>query len=299
MNSTVQKIYNSKNDLWGEPQIYKGVSFYPLRISDSRGTELFYRIFQFPKNYIPDKQIIKMSYLKYLLFVIQQGINPDGTEMKDQLIEFFGFITRGKKVDFYYNEDVKTIGDLTVIMKIGEVNFSEQDFDDIREIVLTQNCLSVEYIEAYNPELEKFVGATGRFKNITFGDNVFIYCAMTSKTIFDIKDLTLYQFKKSFERVSLLYNHGLYSPLEISGQIKSKTGGEIVKHFMDYIPEEKRYSDILIPTEQFVQNNPDLAKDFEAIHGKGRVVIENQPPDVPLYQPPTPPKTRRGKNRNL
>ena len=76
------------------------------------------------------------------------------------------------------------------------------------------------------------------------------------KTIFEIENYTLYQFHKHFERMILLHSYNVYGPLEISGQIKSKDGSEITKHFLTPIEKQGRYSSILIEKEKFLRDNP-------------------------------------------
>jgi len=45
----------------------KDTFFYPIKIIDGVSHNLFYKVFQFPKNYIPDRDILRASYLKYLI----------------------------------------------------------------------------------------------------------------------------------------------------------------------------------------------------------------------------------------
>ena len=76
MNEYVSRLYKQNNDIFGIPQEYKGVKIYPISISEVMVLELFNKLLFFPKKYIPDKKIWKMSYLKFLLYVIQSKVDP-------------------------------------------------------------------------------------------------------------------------------------------------------------------------------------------------------------------------------
>jgi|WetSurMetagenome_2_1015567.scaffolds.fasta_scaffold23156_4 hypothetical protein len=268
MNDLIKYFYNPKNDIFGFPQIYRNIKFYPLKILDTEYLDLFYKIFQYPKNYIPEKEIIKMSYLKFLVRVIQATIDPQGEQVRERIVKFLKYITKKENIIIYFTfpdqVDISNFEELleNVLINIAIDNqvFTEQDFDVIREIILVQNGLSTEYIESYNPELEKYLEFENRQTgDITFEDEIWIFCSLLNKTIKEIESYTLYQFKKQLERLLLIHNYNLYKPLEVSGQISSKDGREIVKNFMIHFKEsEGRYDSILIKQESYVEDNPSL-----------------------------------------
>ena len=268
MNDLVKYFYNQKNDIFGYPQIYRDIKFYPLKISDTEYLDLFYKIFQYPKNYIPNKEIIKMSYLKFLTQVIQASTDPQGKQIEEGIVKILKYITKKDNIEFSWGlPDQVDIGDLDgllekilISIKIEDKVFTEQDFDVIREIVLVQNGLSTDYIESYNPELEKYLEFENRrFGDLSFEDEIWILCSLLGKTIHEIESYTIYQFRKHLERMMLLHNYDMYSPLEVSGQISSKDGKEIVKHFMTHFDESAgRYGSILVKQDAFVEDNPSL-----------------------------------------
>ena len=61
MNENVRAIYNPSSDIWGLPQTYKTIKFYPIKVHDQDKQDLFYRIFAQPKSYINKKEIVKLS----------------------------------------------------------------------------------------------------------------------------------------------------------------------------------------------------------------------------------------------
>ena len=60
--------YDTTLDIWGEPQEYRGIKFYPIKLKELKYQRLMYGLFGYPKNYIPDKTILKLSYLKFLFY---------------------------------------------------------------------------------------------------------------------------------------------------------------------------------------------------------------------------------------
>ncbi len=271
MEKNARIVYEPEKNIFGYPQTFKNIKFHPIRLKEVRAQTLFYQLFGYAQRYIPDKKVLKMSYLKFLLYVAGYFYNKARhIKIIEDIKEFFQLITRSENVSFsfkYFDIPGEIPDKIGIFLEIDGVKFSEQDFDVIREIVLAQNGLSVDYIESYNPELEKHLEfVNNRFKDLTFEDEIYIFCSLLHKSINEVEDYTIYQFKKHFERMLMYFNYTIYSPLEISGQIKSKTGGEIVAHFMAPIKERGRYDSILISVEEFLKSHPDIPSERENIH---------------------------------
>ena len=257
--------YDDIKDIWGDPQEFKGVKFYPIKLKEFKYQRMMYGIFGYPKNYIADKTILKMSYLKFLLYVVQPSLHKnDGEDIQKDLIEFLKFVTKTEKVTISMkaNEvENLTIDDILLVIDIdGEIIY-EDELELIREIVLKQNGISIEYIEEYNPDLEEKLRFVNKDINFTFEEELFTFCSMLRKTIIEIGEYTLYQFKNHMERLSIYVDFELFKPLEVSGQISLKDGkkGEIIKHYLSHIPQGHRYDAILIRKDKYVAES-DLFK---------------------------------------
>jgi len=261
MNSVVEKIYDITKDVYGQPQTYKGIDFFPIKVKDVETKQLLYKLFFHPKNYIPDKVILKMSYLKFILYIVNEWYRGTDLEMDVQsdLIKFLNNITQ--KNDVLYKSKVIDNGsdifnNVEVKIVIGGVEFSEQEFDNIREIVLEQSGYSLSYIEEYNPELEKRMEFFNRnVSNTDYKDEIYSFCALTGMSEDEVGEKTLYQFKSRFEREILVKEYELFKPLEVSGQVSSKSGKEIFKHYLSHISKGGRYSAILIDKDQFLEES--------------------------------------------
>jgi len=262
MGNYVDSIYKKDNDIFGLPQIYKGIEFHPVKIKEVEIKNKLYMLFFNPKNYIPDKQVLKTSYLKFLLYLIQGALthSEKDVNVQKELIDFLSYVTK-ENVEISIEEGViksdNIFDKVSVHIMIGGKRFSEQDFDNIREIVVRQNGSSVEYIEEYNPELEQKLSFMNRnSSDIDFKDEVFSFCALTGMSEIQAGEETLYQFKHRFEREMIIKDYNLFKPLEISGQISSKSGNEIFKHYLSHIPEQqRRYGSILIEKNKFLEQS--------------------------------------------
>lgn len=251
--------YKKENDLWGVHQSYKELNIYPIKLKDYKILEYVYKSIAFPKNWIPDRNILKMSYLKYILSVVQPSSDRD---IDKDIISLLKYVTKNEDISVLFQETTSVEGtaDFNLFVKIGNINYTEYDFDNIREIILEQCGIGVDYIEAYNPELEarlKSINASSD-DDVDFMDEVLIFCSLLKKTIYEIEEYTLYQFKKHFERLMILEECELYKPLESAGFIKLKNGE--IKHYMSGANKKTgRYDSILVSKEDYI-NNSDVFK---------------------------------------
>lgn len=256
MNETVSKIYRSENDIFGIPQTYKGVDFYPILIKDLKYQDLFYKIFAHPKSYIANVDVLKASYLKFLVYVLYQQFGPTGQEVVVQLEDILRYITKQEKVEvlFKQNDGRSGLESVDLMVRINEVGFSELEFDDIREIVLEQNNLSIEYVESYNPELEAHLEFINRnMGELSFQDQVFTFCVIMKIGLDEVRKYSLFQFSNLMEKLLTLKEYDLYKPLLVSGQITLKSGD--IKHYLYHSTKSGRYDAIFINKDAFMETN--------------------------------------------
>jgi len=250
MNPNVSKIYDIEKDILGEPQEYKGIKFYPIKLlGESKYKNLFHNLLCYPKNTIPDKKVLKMFYLKFILRVM-------GFDKKDDLEDFLRHICRTDKIQILF-EDIESLADIENIkfyIQFGDVKITEYEFDDIREIILQQNGSSIEYINKYDASLEeKMQFINKEFNELTFEENIFTFCCLSGLSISDLKDYTMYQFKKHSTRLSLWRNYEAFKPVEVVNP--SKDGKEVIKHYLTHVDDNDRYGAILIKRKDFEEGN--------------------------------------------
>jgi hypothetical protein len=259
MNEQVKAIYKEMNDVWGKPQTYRGIQFHPINLVDSEYLDMMYRYFAQPKNYIQDVAVLKMSYLKFLIMLAGDKKEKFQSDIRD----FFKYVTKNDDIsDFRWKIiDVNKpadINNISIEIDIAGVVICEADFENIREIILQQNGLSVEYVEEYNEDLEKKLEFFSEVDDTNYIDQLFTFSLLEDRTMDEIGKYTMYQMKHLLERSFTLKHYDLYKPLVVSGQITLKSGE--VKPFLYHIGQKGRYSSIKMDVKEYLDKNKDIFK---------------------------------------
>lgn len=243
-----------------EPQIYKNLELYPILILDTDIYNLFLETMCAPKDFNVEKDIIKMSYLKYLLFFLQglYDINTGTGEYSyiytNKLTVLLEYITR-KPVSI--KQIIDNFKDDNIIFHyeiyIGDETYYENDFDNIREIILEQNGKNLEYIESYNPELEKTLEFTMRNSpnRAPLQNRIYMYSTITHVDISDMTRWTVSEFEEKENMLRLYEEWRIYKPLEASGKIELKGKDKIPSPFEYEEKSKDRYASILMEVNDF------------------------------------------------
>lgn len=244
---------------WGEPQTYNGLKIHPIKLNKKHIYDIVMQLLSHNKNVNPSIEIIKMSYLKFILLIMQQQPHFNNVNIVDILTEMLNEVLQEEceiRVQEIYDEYDNVMDYKFFFATISnDVSYSEGDFDKLREIILEQNGISLDYINQYDPTLEEHLSFYRRKDNSgTFEENLFSFCAYMKLNINDVKDYTFYQYGKMMDRIGLLINFQIYKPLEASGQISTK-GGDGIDHWTSHIKKRGRYDEILIKKDEFVKDN--------------------------------------------
>lgn len=250
-------IYKADNDIWGLPQSYLGLTIHPILITDKRTEQLFHRYICVPKRYIQDADILRMSYLKFLTLVVSVSIGIAIEKVFDEICELLSSVTKVPKeeisVDIKTKESAMSFRDVYIQVKLGDTIIDESDFDILREILLIQNGLSLRFIEDYDPVLEeKLLVKAGQDKTED-EDRILVFASLLGKTIDEVKNYTLYQFKHHYQRIVAIEDFRMYKPLEISSGAASK--GSKIKGYYSMEKQQGRYDSILLDKDKFVQDS--------------------------------------------
>jgi hypothetical protein len=267
MNAEAKKYYNEYNSIFGLPQSYKGVLLYPLKIKDIEYINLFYELFAYPKISIAqqDIKILKMSYIKFLFYILQSIIDADLKEesFQDKLKRFLQYITKINEVFFKTPNEKASINNMIMTIEIGDKILTEIDFENIREIVLEQNGSSIEYVEEYNEALEKDLAFIYKNnKKYNFKDQVYSFAAQFYKTISEIQDCTIYEMKNLMDSMGAIQEYRLQViPLtEVNKDYE-------FRHYLKHLENRGRYADVLQDVDEF-KNKTDFFSSNEEIANK-------------------------------
>ena len=251
MKEFLRKNYKMGNDIFGLPQEYKGIKLYPIKLKDLNYQEIFYSTFTHPKSYIPNKEVLKSSYLKFFIYVVIPNMNTDSEMIFKEFMHLLNYITHEEDIDLIpVRKDGEGLDSIDLFIQFGDIKLNEKDFDNMREIILEQNGLSIEYIEEYRPDLEKKLNFVNRGEdNLTLKDRIFTFCSLMRIDVNHLVDYTILQFNDHFEKLINLKEFDLYKPLLVSGQIELKNGE--IKHYLYHSKKSGRYEGILTSMEDF------------------------------------------------
>lgn len=254
-----------KKHLRREPQTYRNLEIYPILLLDTDIYEIFLETMCIPKEYIPNKSILKMSYLKYLLFFVQGSYTSDGIDIdvKEKLTKLLKYVTRKEVyikqiIDDILESDIEFHYEIY----IDDVTYHEYDFDMMRGIILEQNGKSIEYIESFNPELEKSLSFFFRNQggSTSLYHRILIYSAISNIDISDMVTWTITEFEIKEDILKKYEEWKIYRPLESSGQIEVKSPNKIDNPFEYREKSKDRYESILINADSFERDLKQFAQ---------------------------------------
>lgn len=225
------------NNVFGKPTEYKSIKIYPIKINNMLEFYENVNCLTINKNKIPDVEVIKMSYLLFLITLSQK--EPEILEM---LYRTLNMVLKDQKYELgFQNEKLK--------LKVNDIIISDFDFDNIKNIILKQNLLNIEQI--LDPELEKRLKEAEEFmssrnKSATLEERIIAYHCVSGMKYEDIEQLTIYQFNKGLERMQLIKNFEVYTyPLLKGGSTNQ------IQDWLMHIEEKGRYDHLLISESQF------------------------------------------------
>jgi hypothetical protein len=228
-------IYGNK------PFEYQGLLIYPVTMDKHMEFYTCINCLLLEKNREPDIRIIKMSYLDYLFEISKRD------EKNKIFIEWLQYLILVvfkdcKTYDFYYDEQGK------IFFKINDTTLYSNDFDNIREIILKQN--GIEYEEMLlDFEFEKALAEASEHKAKHSDKPANLEERMTSYHIYNgleyekIYNLTIRQFNKGLERMSLKTNYEIYKSAELSGMVTFK---EDIQYWLSHIGKKDKFDGLVV-----------------------------------------------------
>ena len=244
-------------NIWGDCQEYKGLKLYPFIMNDYELFEELITVLLFKKNKIPDIQIIKMSYLKFILCVLPHLKNENGKilfgDISEKLKQLLSYVFKTDDVVFFMDEREK----IFISIKVLDYNLliNEKDFDELKKIILIQNAIPVNN-NTLHPDVEKeleeamdYMARRQQSEDGNIEDLITSYkCEMRFEDYKPIRKMTIYQFRKELKRLNLIKEHIIYKTAEMSGFVTFK---EKITHWMSHIKDEIDYSQVMMKKSDF------------------------------------------------
>ncbi len=225
------------NDVFGRPTEYKEIKIYPVKIINILDFYKNIDCLVINKNKVPDIEIIKMSYL-YFLYILSHH-DPEILEM---LFRILDMVLKDQEYQLGFVSE-------QLILKVNDITINDNEFDNIKNIILKQNLLTVD--NTLDSELQKKYKEAEEFlakknKSATLEERIIAYHCVSGMRYEDIEQLTIYQFNKGLERMQLIKNFEVYTyPMLKSGS------GDKVQDWLSHIETRGMYDHVLMKREEF------------------------------------------------
>lgn len=235
------------NHVFGKPIQYKNINLYPIKLIDSQNFYDLVRCLLIPKNTFKDVEIIKMSYLKFLIYLSVEGGHPYLLGLLNGLLNM---VLKTDNITFNENERGK------IIMLINnEHEITENDFDKIKNIICEQNLITIDD-QILDPELEDKIKEAREFlkkrngKSADLEQQIVAYHCAFKMPYEEIEKLTIYQFHKGIERMNLIKTADAIQSARYSGFVTFKDESNLPS-WLSYIEEKDPNDDVLMSKDEF------------------------------------------------
>ncbi len=239
--------FQNFNNVFGKPTLYKNINIYPVKLTHAQEFYNSIQILLIPKNKFKEIEIIKMSYLRFLLVLIYQG-HPNIMESLQSLLHL---TLKAESIDFRENKSGKLI-----LLVNDKYEITEKDFDKIKKIIFEQNLITVDD-EILDEELERKIKEAREFlqkrntKIANLEQQIVAYHCAFTMPYEEIEKLTIYQFHKGIERMTLIKTADVIQNAKFSGMVSFKDESNL-PNWLSHIDEEfDKNSDVLMSKSEF------------------------------------------------
>lgn len=232
------------------PIDYKGLLLYPVSIKKINKFLQSSSVLRIQKEYIPDKEIIKMSYLKFLMTNIDKEKEEYGESLTFDLLALcFMICMRIEEISIrlFIDEDGKTK------LILNGVEIDENEFDYLRKLILYQNLPNYDD-ELMNPDLKNDLEEADKIKNggeetEDFEHLIANLVIGTGMNIDDVKNLPIRKFYIIGQVMDRKLHYSIYKQASVGGFVEFK---QPITHYL------KKNIDLLenkVTTVETLKNN--------------------------------------------
>ena len=229
---------------------YKGLLLYPVSIRKINKFLQSSSVIRIQKEYIPDKEIIKMSYLKFLMTNIDKEKEEYGESLTFDLLALcFMICMRIEEISIrlFIDEDGKAK------LILNGVEIDENEFDYLRKLILYQNLPNYDD-ELMNPDLKNDLEQSDKIKNggeetEDFEHLIANLVIGTGMNIDDVKNLPIRKFYIIGQVMDRKLHYSIYKQASVGGFVEFK---QPITHYL------KKNIDLLenkVTTVETLKNN--------------------------------------------
>ena len=250
--SIKEEIFKNYYDelTFDDPIDYKGLLLYPVSIRKINKFLQSSSVLRIQKEYIPDKEIIKMSYLKFLMTNIDKEKEEYGESLTFDLLALcFMICMRIEEISIrlFIDEDGKAK------LILNGVEIDENEFDYLRKLILYQNLPNYDD-ELINPDLKNDLEQADKIKNggeetEDFEHLIANLVIGTGMNIDDVKNLPIRKFYIIGQVMDRKLHYSIYKQASVGGFVEFK---QPITHYL------KKNIDLLenkVTTVETLKNN--------------------------------------------
>lgn len=250
--SIKEEIYKNYYEelTFDDPIDYKGLLLYPVSIRKINKFLQSSSVIRIQKEYIPDKEIIKMSYLKFLMTNIDKEKEEYGESLTFDLLALcFMICMRIEEISIrlFMDEDGKAK------LILNDVEIDENEFDYLRKLILYQNLPNYDD-ELMNSDLKNDLEQADKIKNggeetEDFEHLIANLVIGTGMNIDDVKNLPIRKFYIIGQVMDRKLHYSIYKQASVGGFVEFK---QPITHYL------KKNVDLLenkVTTVETLKNN--------------------------------------------
>lgn len=223
-----------------EPVPYKNLLIHPVSMKNYLIFMFMASVLTIEKDDIPDAQIIKMSYLEYLV-----RYNTEKNQYLQYLGAVIGIVSDNWKATMSVFQEKDSF-----FFKINDDVYDSEDFDNIRRIIIEQNVIEVpdshiqKELRDSLEEARKSKMKMSDVKVAPLEDQMVALMIATGLTLDYIYTLPVRKFFKALERVDAKLHYEIYLAASMSGLVKFKDSS-FIKHWRTEIKKDL-YEDVKV-----------------------------------------------------
>lgn len=226
-----------------EPINFNGLLIYPVTVRDYFKFMAFSNILCIDKNSIPDPNIISMSYLDFLIYLMTQT-GEESNSYSYAFYELLKMCLRKDDFNIYYGKDENK----KIFLKIDDTKIFKKDFNELKDIIMHQNIPDYKE-EDINPDLKKDLEEKRRLENkgkktVSIEKQIMAIVISSSLTFEDVLNLTIRKFYIVLEMIDKKLHYEIYKTASMSGMVEFKTEIEHYLSETDTIGIEDRVIDV-------------------------------------------------------
>lgn len=198
----------------------------------------------------PIKKIIKMSYLEFLYFTFNN--TEFAKEQKMPLLPSY-YVFAFQLLKLVFRDSNVEINMSEGGFRIDDVILTNEQFDDVRRIIILQNGIDFDIDEFihYDTEQELIRAQNSISKdNSTIEDYIDSVCVALNRQECEVKNMTIRKFWRYVKRISKYDMFKAMKSAESTGMVKFK---EPVQYWMSNIEEEDKFQDVKTDTQTLKQ----------------------------------------------